>query len=94
MKETRTPVRNKSGQINGILFHAREITDRKLSLSTLEPGEPAYTSAAMQAVLKMAAVAAQRNVTILLLGESGSGKDYVAKYIHDHSPRSGGRISP
>ncbi|MGB6063473.1 MAG: sigma 54-interacting transcriptional regulator [Desulfomonilaceae bacterium] len=88
--ETRTPVRNKSGQINGILFHAREITDRKLSLSTLEPGEPAYTSAAMQAVLKMAAVAAQRNVTILLLGESGSGKDYVAKYIHDHSPRSGG----
>ena len=88
--ETRTPVRDKRGNVNGILLHAREITDRKLSQTTLEQGEPRYTSAAMQSTLKMAAIAAQRNVTILLLGESGSGKDYVAKYIHDHSPRSGG----
>jgi transcriptional regulator with PAS, ATPase and Fis domain len=27
---------------------------------------------------------------VLLLGESGSGKDYFAKYIHDHSARANG----
>ena len=34
-------------------------------------------------------MAAKKNSTILLLGESGSGKDYIAKYIHEHSDRSG-----
>ena len=28
--------------------------------------------------------------TILLLGETGVRKDYTARFIHDHSPRSDG----
>jgi transcriptional regulator with PAS, ATPase and Fis domain len=29
------------------------------------------------------------DTTVLLQGESGTGKEYVARMIHDHSPRSG-----
>lgn len=88
--ETRIPMRDRSGKIIGILFFARDITDRKLSGIAPAKSEPAYPSAAMQSTLKMAAIAAQKGVTILLLGESGSGKDYLAKYIHDRSLRSSG----
>jgi transcriptional regulator with PAS, ATPase and Fis domain len=35
-------------------------------------------------------MAAKKDVTVLLLGESGSGKDYLARYIHDQSGRSSG----
>ncbi len=34
--------------------------------------------------------AAETESTVLLLGESGSGKDYLARYIHDHSKRADG----
>ncbi|HMK33442.1 MAG TPA: sigma-54-dependent Fis family transcriptional regulator [Desulfomonilaceae bacterium] len=88
--ETRIPVRDKRGKVSGVLFHARDITDRKLDEIAPPTEQPGYRSAVMQATLKMAAMVAQKNTTILLLGESGSGKDYLAKYIHDHSPRSSG----
>ncbi len=35
-------------------------------------------------------MAAASDATILLLGESGSGKDYMGRWIHEHSPRAGG----
>jgi two-component system, NtrC family, response regulator AtoC len=88
--ESRIPMRDRSGKVDGILFLARDITDRKVKgFAPAEP-EPKYPSTAMQSTLKMARVAAPKGVTILLLGESGSGKDYLAKYIHDHSPRASG----
>jgi transcriptional regulator with PAS, ATPase and Fis domain len=40
--------------------------------------------------LDTALLAAERDCVVLLLGESGSGKDWFARYIHDHSARSGG----
>ncbi|HTP52799.1 MAG TPA: sigma-54 dependent transcriptional regulator [Anaeromyxobacteraceae bacterium] len=47
-------------------------------------------SPAMQRVFELAQVAARSNSTILVLGESGSGKEVLARTIHAESPRSEG----
>ena len=47
-------------------------------------------SPAMLRVLEMAARAAQTDVGIMLLGESGVGKEVVSRYVHRSSPRADG----
>jgi two-component system, NtrC family, response regulator AtoC len=47
-------------------------------------------SPAMQRVFDLARVAARSSSTILVLGESGSGKEVLARAIHAESPRAGG----
>jgi DNA-binding NtrC family response regulator len=47
-------------------------------------------SAAMQRVFELARTAARSNSTILVLGESGSGKEVLARAIHAESPRAEG----
>ena len=42
----------------------------------------------MQAVLTKAQRVAAGTTKVLITGESGVGKDLVARYIHSHSPRS------
>jgi len=42
----------------------------------------------MAAVIKQAEAAAQTDSTILLTGESGTGKDVMARFIHSKSPRA------
>jgi PAS domain S-box-containing protein len=87
--ETRIPIRDHSGETISICIIAHDISDRKRTEST--PKAPtAYVSKSMQAALKHAVLTAKRDITVLLLGESGSGKDYLAKYIHDHSNRAAG----
>ena len=88
--ETRIPMRDRSGKINRILLVARDITDRKRTETSADKGKSEYVSKAMRQTLRLADVAAQKNSIVLLLGESGSGKDYLARHIHDHSPRSDG----
>jgi DNA-binding NtrC family response regulator len=45
------------------------------------------TSPAMAAVYKQIALVARSDATVLVLGESGSGKERVARAIHSHSDR-------
>ena len=45
-------------------------------------------SPAFAAVLKQAAMVAPLDVTVLLTGESGTGKGQLARVIHDNSPRA------
>jgi DNA-binding NtrC family response regulator len=47
-------------------------------------------SPAMQAVFELARTAAHSSSTILVLGESGSGKEVLARAIHGESPRAEG----
>jgi two-component system, NtrC family, response regulator AtoC len=47
-------------------------------------------SPAMQSVFELARTAARSNSTILVLGESGSGKEVLARAIHAESPRAAG----
>jgi DNA-binding NtrC family response regulator len=51
-------------------------------------------SAVMQQLLEQLAVVAPTRSTVLLLGESGTGKDLVAQTIHRYSPRSGENFLP
>ena len=46
------------------------------------------TSSVMQSVFKNIAKITKTNYTVLITGESGSGKELVAKVIHDYSSRS------
>jgi DNA-binding NtrC family response regulator len=47
-------------------------------------------SPAMQSLFELARTAARSNSTILVLGESGSGKEVLARAIHQESPRAEG----
>src|SRR6266567_9059609 len=44
-------------------------------------------SPAMQVVFKRIALVAPRDSCVLITGESGAGKELVARAIHRHSPR-------
>ncbi|MDV5170795.1 sigma-54 dependent transcriptional regulator [Photobacterium rosenbergii] len=52
--------------------------------------EVVATSRRSLQVLQMAHRAAQTDATVLITGESGTGKEVLARYVHDHSPRSEG----
>jgi two-component system, NtrC family, nitrogen regulation response regulator GlnG len=45
---------------------------------------------AMQDVFRAIGRLSQSNVTVMITGESGSGKELVARALHKHSPRAGG----
>ncbi len=85
-----TPLRDADGTIVGIYGISRDVTERKRTVSVQRPIAEAYPSQAMKAALHEARLAAATDSIVLLQGESGSGKDYLARWIHDHSRRAPG----
>ena len=66
----------------------RQVT-RILSGATARPGASGGESAAMREALALAEAAAREtSATVLLLGETGVGKSYLARQIHALSPRA------
>jgi formate hydrogenlyase transcriptional activator len=55
-------------------------------------GEIIWQSAAMGALLEQVQLVADSNSTVLILGETGTGKELIARAIHEHSTRSGKRM--
>jgi two-component system nitrogen regulation response regulator GlnG len=71
----------------------RRALDESLREANVETG-PAETpeilgqAPAMQEVFRAIGRLSQSNVTVLITGESGSGKELVARALHKHSPRA------
>ena len=76
--------------MSGLCAIARDITERRELELQPPPGLESVRSKVMQETLQLALKAATSGGLVLLQGESGSGKDYMARFIHDHSDRSGG----
>lgn len=84
------PLRGTDGSIIGVYCLSRNITDRKTSHGKNIPANLFYPSPAMQKTFHDALFGAKSESIILLQGESGSGKDFLARWIHDESNRSKG----
>ena len=54
----------------------------------VESGEVVVASPVMQKVHDVVTRAARSNINVLLLGETGAGKEVVARAVHDRSPRA------
>jgi PAS domain S-box-containing protein len=90
-QEARVPLRTKSGQVNGICGIARNLTDwKRLGPQERLAGSPSYKSKAMCETMNKAMLVARSDSIVVLTGESGSGKDYLARFIHDQSANSAG----
>jgi DNA-binding NtrC family response regulator len=69
---------------------AKPSTDQQRSTAYTDRSDLSYPSTAYRRVLaQLDRFARDRNATILLEGESGTGKTTLARYIHAHSPRAG-----
>jgi DNA-binding NtrC family response regulator len=60
------------------------------AISTLRQREIVGHSPALRQVLELAAQAAPSTATVLILGENGSGKELLARYVHARSSRAQG----
>ncbi|MFT3719771.1 nitrogen regulation protein NR(I) [Pseudorhodoferax sp.] len=63
-----------------------EVAEERMSAAPEMLGQ----APAMQDVFRAIGRLSQSNVTVMITGESGSGKELVARALHKHSPRAGG----
>lgn len=95
------PVFDRPGHVKYVLQTARQ--DESELFRMMSPNMPDYTdndtetsvsktsiiykSSVMKKTMESADKIASTDATVLILGETGTGKSLLAKYIHEHSPR-------
>ena len=67
---------------------SREVADLRSQLAELKPGRLATPSPAMLTARELAAKAALSDVTVLITGESGVGKELIAREVIERGARS------
>ncbi len=88
--DTRLPLKDQDGEVNGIAIHSKEMTQILTPRKTSSVSDDMAKSPVMRETLNTITQVAKSEGTILLLGESGAGKDYLARWIHNSSARSSG----
>jgi PAS domain S-box-containing protein len=86
----RFPLRGVAGEIIGTCGIVRDVTERRVRPTEPKIEVDCYPSRAIRETLGQVNLAAETDSIVLFLGESGSGKDYLARYLHDRSHRCGG----
>ncbi|MDH3327960.1 MAG: sigma 54-interacting transcriptional regulator [Desulfobulbaceae bacterium] len=89
---TVAPLRSNSGDVTGAVVFVEDISLLK-DLDEKAHGSPALNkiighSRKMQEVFDMLPVVAKTDASILITGETGTGKDYIAEAIHKASRRA------
>lgn len=90
--DLKVPIRGNRGEVMGIFGISRDMTYRRHLDTIPQTSTSESRSPAMRAVFRGARVAAQTDSIVLITGESGTGKDYLARYIHQQSKRSQGAL--
>jgi DNA-binding NtrC family response regulator len=78
------------GTVSLVVRHAPAIEGPDLGPATRIGGGVIVRDAAMRALYEQAARAARASISVLILGETGSGKEVLARTIHAGSPRAAG----
>ena len=81
-------VRNKLARAADTVHQRRELLRLRRELGRREPGMLAGTSAAIREVQRLIDAAAPARTTVLITGETGTGKELVARSVHAASPRA------
>ncbi|MFT3699761.1 MAG: sigma 54-interacting transcriptional regulator [Kofleriaceae bacterium] len=76
---------------NALLLNELRIDNKRLNerLEQFRFGEIVGTSPPMQAVFRKVEKIAPTDISVLITGETGTGKELIAREIHNRSPRAG-----
>lgn len=89
----REAVRKKVGRIMEVHRLRRRVAKLEADLKSGDPfDELIFVSTAMQKIVERARTVAATDAAILLVGETGTGKERLARAIHRGSPRSRGEF--
>jgi PAS domain S-box-containing protein len=91
----KAPLNDGRGRVVGVAGIGRDITDRKRREGATDQYQPVASvdqcvSPAMKKAVQKTLKAAAGDSVCLFLGESGAGKDFLARFLHEHSPRASG----
>jgi Nif-specific regulatory protein len=76
-----------TGACNARAHQTLQRENEGLREAVLGPDRIIGESKALRSVLNLCDRVAPSNATVLLLGETGTGKEVTARYVHNHSPR-------
>ncbi len=90
---TAKAIRNSENELQQIIINARDLAELDLINTSSQkdqeniPGYIISKSSEMKKILKLASQIAKTDSTVLITGESGVGKEVVARYIYEQSDK-------